>query len=351
MTSENNQISKKPFAIVTLRALKHLALHNGLLKVIAVVISVVLWAGLVSQDESLTRDKNFQNVNVSVTGTDTMKRNGFIVVSDLDELLSNVSIVAAVPQKQFENAEASAYNVRVDLSRINGTGEQELKLLSTNSTNLGKVVSTNPSTINVMVEDYIIRPTIPVSVSVEGEVPEGWYMSAMTVEPDLVAVSGPRSLAATISRARVYLNTSDLEWVEGTDVRSAEIKLYNPAGDEIISRLLTTTNQSMTIDSALIETTILPQRTYKTSVSQLQISGKVAKGHKIADVKISPEYITVAAKGNVLEQLNELPMEQTINVSNLSETTVFQLKVQKPSEEAVISNDTVTVTVVIEETD
>ena len=239
----------------------------------------------------------------------------------------------------------------MDLSRINGTGEQELKLLSTNSTNLGKVVSTNPSTINVMVEDYIIRPTIPVSVSVEGEVPEGWYMSAMTVEPDLVAVSGPRSLAATISRARVYLNTSDLEWVEGTDVRSAEIKLYNPAGDEIISRLLTTTNQSMTIDSALIETTILPQRTYKTSVSQLQISGKVAKGHKIADVKISPEYITVAAKGNVLEQLNELPMEQTINVSNLSETTVFQLKVQKPSEEAVISNDTVTVTVVIEETD
>lgn len=351
MTSENKQISKKPFAIVTLRALKHLAIHNGLLKVIAIVISVVLWAGLVSQDESLTRDKNFQNVNVSVTGTDTMKRNGFIVVSDLDELLSNVSIVAAVPQKQFENAEASAYNVRVDLSRINGTGEQELKLLSTNSTNLGKVVSTNPSTINVMVEDYIIRPTIPVSVSVEGEVPEGWYMSAMTVEPDLVAVSGPRSLAATISRARVYLNTSDLEWVEGTDVRSAEIKLYNPAGDEIISRLLTTTNQSMTIDSALIETTILPQRTYKTSVSQLQISGKVAKGHKIADVKISPEYITVAAKGNVLEQLNELPMEQTINVSNLSETTVFQLKVQKPSEEAVISNDTVTVTVVIEETD
>ena len=56
MTSENKQISKKPFAIVTLRALKHLALHNGLLKVIAVVISVVLWAGLVSQDESLTRD-------------------------------------------------------------------------------------------------------------------------------------------------------------------------------------------------------------------------------------------------------------------------------------------------------
>ena len=57
----------------------------------------VLWAGLISQDNSLTRDKSWQNVNVSVNGLDTLKRNGFIVVSDLEELLANVSVTAAVP--------------------------------------------------------------------------------------------------------------------------------------------------------------------------------------------------------------------------------------------------------------
>ena len=48
-------------------------------------------------------------------------------------------------------------------------------------------------------------------------------------------------------------------------------------------------------------------------------------------------------------KLTELPLEQrTVNVKNLNETTAFQLKVQKPSEDAIISNDTVTVTVMIE---
>ena len=68
--------------------LKHLFLHNGWVKLLAVLISLVLWAGLISQDESITREKNFQNINVTVSGTDTMKRNGYIVTSNLDELLS-----------------------------------------------------------------------------------------------------------------------------------------------------------------------------------------------------------------------------------------------------------------------
>ena len=52
----------------------------------------------------------------------------------------------------------------------------------------------------------------------------------------------------------------------------------------------------------------------------------------------------------VLEQMTDLSLERnTINVKNLKETTPFQLKVQKPSEDAILSNDTITVTVEIEE--
>ena len=57
---------------------KH-GLSGSTLKLIAVMISVFLWAGLVSQDESVTRDKVFQNVSVNVTGTETLKSNGLIV--------------------------------------------------------------------------------------------------------------------------------------------------------------------------------------------------------------------------------------------------------------------------------
>ena len=306
--------SGKSYLNSLLQTLKHVVLHNGGLKFIAVLISVLLWAGVISQDETLTRDKTFQNVNVTVTGTDTLKNNGYIVVSDLGEVLNDVSIVAAVPQKKYEDAEASAYNVRLDLSKINGTGEQEVKLQSTNSNTFGKVVSTNPSSVTVNVEDYIVRQRIPVSANPEGNVPEDMY----------------------------------IEWKEGPFGESSDIKLYNRAGEEVRSPLLGITDSSVPIDSVLIEANMLPKITFGTG-ELIQVNGNVAGGYEIKEIKVSPENISIAARQEVLDQLAELPLEQrTVNVKNLNETTAFQLKVQKPSEDAIISNDTVTVTVVIE---
>ena len=158
MSEKKNNNFSKYLNMNTLKGvLKRLFFHNGLLKLIAILISVVLWAGLISQDENLTRDKTFQNVNVTVSGAEALKNSGFIVVSDLDEMLDNVSFVAAVPQKQYENADVSVYNIRLDLSRIKATGEQEIKLQSTNSALFGKVTSINPSSIKVNVEDSRFR--------------------------------------------------------------------------------------------------------------------------------------------------------------------------------------------------
>ena len=331
-----------------INGLRHLFLHNGLLKAISILISVVLWAGLISQDENVTRDKNFQNVAVTVSGIETLKSNGLIVVSDLDEMLDDVSITAAVPQKQYERAEASSYNVRVDLSRIKGTGEQEIKIQSTNSGTFGRVTSINPASVKVQVEDYIIRQRIPVSVPMPEDIPEGWYMSTPSVDPALIAVSGPRSLVQNISRARAFINTKDIEWKEGQIVISSGIVLYTSQGEVIQSPLLNMTSSSLNIDSVLIELNLLPSISFETE-ELIQTTGTVADGYRIKNIRISPETVTVAARQEVLEQMTDLSLERnTINVTGLTETTPFQLKVQKPSDDAILSNDTITVTIEIE---
>lgn len=343
--ADKTETGKNP--ITPVNALKHVFLHNGLLKLIAILISVILWAGLISQDESLTRDKTFQNVAVTVTGTETLKSNGLIVVSDLDEKLEGVSITAAVPQKQYEKAEVSAYNVRLDVSRIKGTGEQEVRLQSTNSTTYGRVTSINPNSVTVQVEDYIIRQRIPVSYEIIGEIPEGWYMSTPSLDPTLIAVSGPRSIVQNITRARVFIKTAEIEWKEGQRVISSEIVLYNASG-VVQSPLISMTSASLNIDSVLIELNILPSITFKTG-DLIQTTGTAASGYYVKDIRISPETVTVAAREEVLEQMEELSLERnTINIKDLKETTPFQLKVQKPSDDAVLSNDTITVTVEIE---
>ena len=221
-----------------LQTLWQLLLHNGGFKIMAVVISLILWAGLISQDETLTRDKTFTDVTVNVVNSETMKRNGYIVTSDLTEILDGITVTAAVPQQRYDNADVSSYNVRVDLSRLSGTGEQELRLLSSTSSTYGRVTGIVPSSVTVEVEDYLVRARIPVSVSVSGEIPEGWYMSTPSVDPPLVVVSGPRSLVSTISRARVFLNPDEIEWEEGYMVTTAALTLYNRSGEEVKNSLL-----------------------------------------------------------------------------------------------------------------
>ena len=338
----------KKYLKALVNGLRHLFLHNGLMKALSILISIVLWAGLISQDENVTRDKTFQNVAVTVAGTEALKSNSMIVVSDLNEMLDGVSITAAVPQKQYEKADASSYNVRVDLSRIKGTGEQELKIQSTNSGTFGRVTSINPSSVKVQVEDYIIRQRIPVSVTPPEDIPEGWYMSTPSVDPALIAVSGPRSLVQNISRARAFINPEDIEWKEGQIIISSGIVLYTSQGEVIQSPLLSMTSSSLNIDSVLIELTLLPSMIFETS-DLIQTSGEAADGYRIRNVRISPETVTVAARQEVLEQMTDLSLERnTINVTGLTETTPFQLKVQKPSDDAILSNDTITVTIEIE---
>ena len=345
--TRNTRINKYINALIS--GLRHLLFHNGWLKLIAVLISVVLWAGLISQDENITRDKTFQNVAVTVSGAEMLKSSSLIVVTDLSELLNDVSITAAVPQMQYEKAEASVYNVRLDLSKIKGTGEQEIKLQSTNSNTFGKVTSINPSSITVMVEDYVIRQRIPVSVPPVEDIPEGWYMSTPSVDPALIAVSGPKSIVQDISRAKALIRTEDIEWKEGQIVTSSEIQLYNKAQEAVQSPLISTTSSSLNIDSVLIELNLLPSISFETG-DLIQTTGSVAEGYSIKNIRISPETVSVAARQEVLEQMTDLSLERnTINVENLKETTPFQLKVQKPSDDAILSNDTITVTVEIEE--
>ena len=347
MSESRKKIDFKSFLNASAKALKHLFLHNGWLKLIAILISVVLWAGLISQDASLTREKTFQNVNVSVIGEEALANKGYIVVSDLSEFLQNVSVVAAVPQLQYENAEASAYNIRLDLSRINGSGEQEVKIMYSNSTSLGNIVSINPSTVTVMVEDYIIRQRIPVSTGNELEVPEEWYVSQPTVDPALIAVSGPRSLVQTISRARAFINQNDIEWKEGQISAIADLRLYNRQGEEVNNRLLNMSSSNLPIDTVVVDMNVLPCVTF-TTTDTVQINGEVPSGYR-KKVKISPETITVAARQEVLDQMDGLSLERnSVNVDNMDESTVVQLKVQKPSEDAILSNDTITVTIEVE---
>ena len=346
MTQEKKENRMSVFLKLMLRGIRHVFLHNGWLKLLAVIIAVILWAGLISQDENVTREKVFQNVAITVTGTDTMKRNGFIVTSDIDELLSNINVTAAVPQLQYDAADASAYNLRVDLSRIRSAGEHKLNIQHSKNATYGDVISINPSSITVSVDDIMTRSVLPVTAGYTGDKPEDWYISDLSIEPDKISVSGPQKLVSSISRPRIYVDYESIEWKEGV-CQGVEIpQFFDNEGSPIDSSLFTISSSYGAIDTIYYSATILPEQQYILSES-IKITGHPEEGYEIKGrALITPEIITVAAPQSVLDHLNELPMDP-VNVSGLTDTKVFELKIQKPSSDAVLSNDTVLVKVEI----
>ena len=345
MTQEKKESRMSAFLKLMLRGIRHVFLHNGWLKLLAVVIAVILWAGLISQDESVTREKTFQNVPVTVSGADTMKRNNFIVTSDIDELLSNVTVTAAVPQLQYDAAEASAYNLRVDLSRIRSAGEHKLNIQYSKNATYGEVISTSPSSITVNVDEYSTRQVLPVTADYKGDKPEDWYISDLIIDPDKISVSGPKELVYSISRPRIYVDYESIEWKEGTYQSSEKLVFYNTSGEPVDSSQFTISSSFGAIDEIFYSANILPIQSYLVSDS-INITGHPEEGYEIKGTHITPETISVAAPASVLDQLNELPMDP-VNVSGLTETKIFELKIRKPSSDAVIFNDTVIVTVEI----
>lgn len=323
-----------------------IVLKNWGFKLIALLAAIFLWAGLISQDPTLTRERTFTGVTISVTGQDSMKRNGFIVISDLDALRRDATMRVEVPQMQYDNVSASTYNPRIDLTRIKETGKQTLKVTTTTSSTYGSVMEIDPDTIDIQVEEYITRYRIPVLVYTTGEPPKGFYATTPSVDPPVVAISGPRSLVEKIVRAEVTLNQANLPARAGVVRTAVPLKLVDTKGNEVANKLIEVTSESVLLDSVIIEQTLYASRSLDLSQVGL-VTGQPAEGYEIKTVTITPSTITAAGRDRSLAALDTLYADSQVDVGDMTESFTQQIRVRKPSELNYLSADTVTVAVEI----
>lgn len=329
-----------------LDALWHMILQNWPIKLLALLLAIVLWGGLITQDPALTREKHFSSVSVSIIGQESVKRNGFIVTSDLSELLKDITLMADVPQMQYSAAQASNYNPRVDLSKITSAGEQEIRILSTNSSTYGTVTGIQPSTVTIEVEEYITRFRIPVSVQTVGTAPEGYYAGDVTLDPPMVTISGPKSMVEKIVRAEVVMELGNLPAQEGSIRKALPYTLLDENNNPVESSLLEVTSESVLLDSIATEQTVYAMKTLSLSQTGL-VRGTPRAGYEIKNIYITPENIIVAGNSRELEQIDALYTDTFIDVTGLSNSVNQRMRINSVSEYEYISTNYVNVAVEI----
>lgn len=278
----------------------------------SLLVAVLTWSVLVASDTTLTRPKTFQNVSVSVIGEATLKSRGFIVMDDLDELVSGVRMTVEVTQANYNRVSGTSYNPHFDLTDVTGVGENTLEI-AYSSQIYGPVISCEPSTITVNVERYMTR-RVPVVLEMVGFAPEDVYLDSYRTDPTMLSVSGPQSLVTSVARAVAKLDLSTLSTDRASDRTALDVELQDASGAVIVSDKLEITNQTVITDSVIVDTEVVPAAMVPLELDSL-VTGEPGAGYELENVYVEQDALRVAAKQEILGSIEFITVDQPLDIS------------------------------------
>ncbi|MEA5013336.1 MAG: CdaR family protein [Candidatus Limiplasma sp.] len=315
-------------------------MHHLPWKLLALFLAVCLWAGLITQDPTLTRERTFADVPVTITGADTLQRNGLIVLANFTAAPVTVRLSADVPQREYNTVTAANYNPRIDLSKITQAGPQTLRISTTSTVTYGTVNQLSPDSVEVTVDEYIMSYRVPVSVQRTGQFPKGFYGPSPALDPGSVSVSGPKSIITRIARIMVDLDVSRLPAQTGLIRTALPMRFEDKDGNEIQSDFIDVTNAGVLLRSIVVEQTLYATKTLPISSLSLT-QGVPAQGYEVKSVSATPNIVVAAGEDAGLEALDSLFLEQPVDVTGREESFSVQMKVRKPSELVYLSTDSI----------
>ena len=318
--------------------------HNLQWKLLALFLAVCLWVGLILQDPTLTRERVFASVPLGVTGSDTLRRNGFIVTQGLEDANATVKLKADVPQKIYNEVTYANYNARLDLSKITEAGEQAVKVSTTSSTTYGTVTEVAPTEIAVVVDNYITNYRIPVQIVTTGAYPDGFYGTAPTLDVSTVSVSGPESVVSQIARIVLQYDLSTLSANVGVLQTALPLHYMDAAGNELDPSLLEPTTGGVLLRSIVVQQALYPTKSLSLNQTELT-TGSPKDGYEVKSITASPSVIIAAGDATALSTLNSLFLDAAVDLTDRDATFTAEVKVTRPDNIVYMNAETVTLVV------
>lgn len=256
--SEQKETSR---VILLLRAIRDSLRHNMGYKILALVLAIALWAGLITQDPNLTREKVMHDAAITINGAATLENRGLVITAGLEDI-ETVEIRADVPQRQYQTVTGSQYRPTIDLSRITEAGVQEVPITTNNATTYGSVISVSPSSIRLTVEQIKTNNRVRVTPVVEGNLAEGWILNSYKYDlTGYVTVTGPASLVDQVYRVQLVLNQADIDTSKTTDAIRCDLRPVDRSGTEVSSDQLEIRYDGLKIETGYMDIEIQPIQT------------------------------------------------------------------------------------------
>lgn len=336
-------------------ALWELVHRNWGFKLLALLLAVILWAGLITQDPSLTRQKvmTADGSAIEISGATNAARTrygSYIVTAGLDEL-PEIAITVDVPQLNYQNASAADYAPYIDLRGISGVGEQEIPISTRTTGKTGKVTKIEPASVTLTVDRYVTAGQIAVNPVTEGTL-DGWYLADLkTVRDNTVTISGPESIVAAVRAVEAVLDLSALadengalrenyrQYVGTTRSENWPFRLVCDGGvtfdsDELEAFQITVTHGNAAVTTIPLSYTVMACRTLSLAPDAAVTAGAPAEGCAVA--KIVKPTVTVAGSESDLANLTSFRLEAPVNIEGRSDTVTATVAARIDSAAALV---------------
>lgn len=287
--------------------MKQKILQNFDLKILAVLLSIVVWIIVVNIDDPV-KSKQFDDVPIQFTNGDVLtRRNEVYEVVDGTE---NVDVVVTGRRSVIEDLSKENIVVMADLEKMNEQGVVPLRVTANKHTNDVDNMKSVFENVQVNVETLKKIQKV-IKIETIGKPAENYVIGDYVLNLNQVYIEGPQSIVDSINAAKVQI---DVNGASDNMSASAPILLYDASGE-----LVDTSRLKLNIDTISINQEILYTKTVSVTCAP---SGTPAEGYRTTGrVEISPSEVVIAGKKAAVETVNQITIPSSaVNITDQKST-------------------------------
>ena len=286
------------------------------------LIAVIFWF-FVDSEQGHNTTQTYYNIPVEFIGeTDTLPSRGLMLTTGAD---ATVDLELRGPRTVISDLSREDITLQVDLTSITATGTFSMTydLLLPDEIPRSSVTTerASRSTITVTIEE-LFEKTVPVKVSVAGEVADGYiYMAErMIAEPSELTLSGREEDVDQVVSAQVML---DLSGATSSVNQEFDYILLDGQGNEV-------SGENITVSSRRIE---ISAPVYLVKTLELTVDFTESPGSALEDLQdwyLGVTSIEVAGEAANLEGVDDILLA-TVDLSTLLSDTEMPLEITIPA--------------------
>lgn len=325
--------TKNKIRFSVLKFLKNLFTKNILIKFLSLLFAMLVW-GYVMMDQNPMRIKTVENVAVNFDAEGDLIARKLVVRSDRNQALKSITVKVNTELTKYADLDASDITASISLRGVSGPGIYTILIDAT--TPDGTVVSVSPSQVTIEI-DNLFTKRIPVEVSLNGELPDGYWNGEPETTNSYVDIEGALKDISSIVKAVCPI---DLTGRTESYNESTSVELQNAAGEAVNVTLLGE------VPAIPIKLSILRMAQLPVNVDAA-ITGKenLPVNYEIVGYSVSPSSnITVIGEKETIEALTGVDIEP-IDVSNEKESVEQEVQLLLPEGVTSLNGNTIQVRV------